>query len=68
MWYGVNISAEDLQRNSDEPQPAETKEDAEARNDFRSIEGDFIHRHVEPPSSSSPCADRRIIPNTTEVT
>ena len=28
-----------------EPQPAETKEDAEARNDLWSIEGDFTYRH-----------------------
>ena len=37
--------SEDLQKNSDRSQPADTKEDAEARNDFWSIEGDFIYRH-----------------------
>ena len=31
------------------PQPTEPKDDAEARNDFWSMEGDFIYRHhVEP--------------------
>ena len=46
---GSEDLSEGLQRNSDEPQPAETKEDAEARNDLKSIEGDFIYRHhVEP--------------------
>ena len=40
----------DLQGNSEKSQPIdETKDDAEARNDFWSIEGDFICRlHVEP--------------------
>ena len=37
--------SEELQRNSNEPQPAETNDDTEARNDFWSIEGDFICRH-----------------------
>ena len=53
LWLDQPVSSEDLREelpgNSDEPQPAETKEDAEARNDFWSIEGDFIYRHhVEP--------------------
>ena len=40
---------EELQGSSIEPQPSETKDDAEARNDFWSIEGDFFYRHhVEP--------------------
>ena len=34
---------EELQGNSDRSQPTETKDDAEARNDF--FDGDFIHRH-----------------------
>ena len=39
----------DLQGSSEKSQPVdETQEDAEARNDFWSIEGDFIDRHVEP--------------------
>ena len=37
---------EELQRNSERSQPTETKDDAEARNDFWSMEGDFIHRGV----------------------
>ena len=46
---GSEDLSEELQRNSEEPQTAETKEDAEARNDFWSIAGDFIFRHhVEP--------------------
>ena len=47
------VESEDLceerRRSSDGSQPAEAKDDAEARNDFRSIEGDSICRHhVEP--------------------
>ena len=47
---GVKISdKKELQGNSERSQPTETKEDAEARNDVRSMEVDFIHRHhVEP--------------------
>ena len=38
-----------IQGNSERSQLTETKDDAEARNDFWSIEGDFIYRHhVEP--------------------
>ena len=45
----IKKNCEELQRSSDRSQPAETKEDAESRNDFWSIEGDFICRHhVEP--------------------
>ena len=40
---------EELQGNSERSQPTGTKEDAEAQNDFWSIEGDFICRHhIEP--------------------
>ena len=40
---------EELQGNSERSQPTETKDDAEARNDFWSVEGAFIYRHhVEP--------------------
>ena len=41
---------EDFQGSSEKSHPMdETKDDAEARNDCSSIEGDFIHRHhVEP--------------------
>ena len=40
---------EELQGNSESSQPAKTKDDAEARNDFWSMEGDFIYRqHIEP--------------------
>ena len=46
---GSKDLSEELQRNSEEPQPAETKEDAEARNDFWSIEGDVIYRHHTEP-------------------
>ena len=41
---------EELQGNSERSQPTTTKDDTEARNDFWSIEGDFINRHhTEPP-------------------
>ena len=44
-----DISGE-LQGELEGPQPTETKDDAEARKDFWSMEGDFISRHhVEPP-------------------
>ena len=36
---------EELQGNSERSQPTETKDDAEARNDVWSMEGDFICRH-----------------------
>ena len=40
---------EELQGNLERSHPTETKDDAEARNDFWSIEGDFIYRcQVEP--------------------
>ena len=40
---------EELHGNSDRSQPTETHDDAEARNDFWSIQGDFIYRrHTEP--------------------
>ena len=46
---GSEDPSEKLQRNSDEPQPAETKDDVEARNDFWSMEWDFHYRrHLEP--------------------
>ena len=39
----------ELQGEPDGPQPTESKDDAEARRDFWSIQGDFIHRHhMEP--------------------
>ena len=41
---------EELQGNSERSQPTdETKDDAEARKDFWSMEGDFIHRHHAEP-------------------
>ena len=40
----ADLSGE-LQGNSGRSQPTETKGDAEARNDFWSIEGDFTYRH-----------------------
>ena len=40
---------EELQGISERSQPTEAKDDAEARKDFWSIEGDFIYRHhIEP--------------------
>ena len=47
---GVKKTEKELQGNSEGSQPTdETKEDGEARNDFWSMEGEFICRHhVEP--------------------
>ena len=39
----------DLQVESGESQPAESTDDAEARADFWSIQGDFIYRHHNEP-------------------
>ena len=40
---------EDLRRNSEKSQPIDETKDAEARDDFGSMEGDFSYRHhVEP--------------------
>ena len=39
----------ELQGEPEEPQPTESKDDAEARKDFWCIQGDFIYRHhIEP--------------------
>ena len=35
----------DIQGESEESQPTQSTDDAEARGDFRSIQGDFIYRH-----------------------
>ena len=46
---GERISAENLTTLGKSFQPEETKDDAEARKDFWSIQGDFIYRHhIEP--------------------
>ena len=52
LWVDQPVRSEDLredlQVNSEKSQPIdETKDDAEARNDFWSIEGDFIYRQVQ---------------------
>ena len=39
----------ELQSELDGPQPTESKDDAEARKDFWSVHGDFIHRHHNEP-------------------
>ena len=39
----------ELQGESEEPQPTEPSDDAEARKDFWSIQGDFIYRHHTEP-------------------
>ena len=39
----------ELQGESGESQPTESKDDAEARRDFWSIQGDLIHRHHSEP-------------------
>ena len=39
----------ELQGNTEESRPADPTDDAEARNDFWSIQGDFIHHHHNEP-------------------
>ena len=61
-----------LQWNSDEwytpsHQDDSTRDDAEAKNDFWSITGDFIYRHHFGNQSQTVRAERRIISNSTEV-
>ena len=57
---------EELQRNSERSQPTETKDDAEARRDFWSIQGDFMYRHhIEPRVQFH--AEGRDIANPTEI-
>ena len=47
---GSEALSGELQGEQEGPQPTETKDDAEARKDFWSIQGDFIYRHhIEPP-------------------
>ena len=41
---GVRL-CEDFHVEAEEPQPTESRDDIEARRDFWSIQGDFIHRH-----------------------
>ena len=45
----------------------ETDDDAEARTEIWSIEGDFIHRHHVEPRVAAPRAERRKIPKSTEI-
>ena len=46
---GAKISVENIQGESGEPQPTKSKDDADARAGFWSIQGDFIYRlHNEP--------------------
>ena len=59
---------DELQRSSNEPQPAETKEDAEARNDFWSVEGDFICRHHNEPRVQLPVPREESFPIPVDVT
>ena len=69
LWRDQPVRSEDVredfQGNSEKSQPIdETNDDAEARNDFWSMEGDFICRRT---SSSTPRVERRNIPNFTEI-
>ena len=43
-----DVSGE-IQGESGESQPTESRDDAEARADFWSIQGDFIYRHCDEP-------------------
>ena len=58
---------EELQGNSERSQPIETKDDAEARNDFWSIEGDFIYRHHIEPRVQHYVPKEENIPDSTEI-
>ena len=46
---GSEHLSEGLQGEPEEPQPTESKDDAEARKDFWSIQGDFTDRHHSEP-------------------
>ena len=43
------VRSAEFQGELEEPQPTASKDDAEARRDFWSIQGDFIHRHHNEP-------------------
>ena len=51
----------DLEGEPKGPQPTETKDDAEARKGFLSIQGDFIYRHHNEPRVPTLCGERRNI-------
>ena len=54
--------------NLEESQPTdETKDDVEARNDFWSMEGDFIYRHDVEPRVQQKVANEETFPNCTEI-
>ena len=65
--YGVKISVEKIQGDRGESQPAETTDDAEARADFWSIQGDRRLSSSQWTSSSTPRAEGRNIPYSTEI-
>ena len=49
----------ELQGDSGESQPTESTDDAEARADFRSIQGDFIYRHHKNLEFNSTCRRKK---------
>ena len=64
------VGSEDLsgdrQLEPEGPQPTESKDDAEARKDFWSIQGDFIYRHHTEPRVQL-YVERRMFPCSTEI-
>ena len=68
---GGNRRTEDfsrkLQGELGELQPAETTDDADARADFWSIQGDFIYRHHSEPRVQFYVPKEENVPNSTEI-
>ena len=58
---------EELQGELEVFQPTETEDDAEARKDFWSIEGDFICRHFVEPGVRLNVPKRENTPDSTEI-
>ena len=52
---------------SEEPQPTESKDDAEVRNTFWSLQGGFVYRHHAEPRVQLLCAEGRNIPYSTDI-
>ena len=49
----------ELQGEPEELQPTESRDDAEARRDFYSVQGDFIYRHHNEPEFSQMCRKKK---------
>ena len=66
LW-GVKISEENFKANWKGFQPTETKDDAEARRDIWSIQGDVMYRHHNEPRVQLYVPKRRNIPYSIEI-